>query len=124
MFCQDNDPLSLANMDALIQSLATDGVLKTRFSEIRSEFNSFLDAFPSGTGFNIRGKRLTNRDIFDTFLYGEHGHSTKRATVQKWKGLMFYDDLRFTFDIVLLNFINAVAALKEVCEDILKTEGI
>ena len=47
MFYQPNDRLCLHKMDDFIQSLATDEVLKTRFSEIRSEFYSFLDAFPS-----------------------------------------------------------------------------
>lgn len=70
-FCQNNEPISIANISKIYKSDLIDEELKSKFHVNRKALNTFLDL-------NFRSSNLTNRDILDTFVYGNYAHSTKR----------------------------------------------
>ena len=119
-FCQNNERISLENMDTLIQSLLVAQDLKDRFTKSRAEFNLHLRSapvvgYPAGIGAD------TNGDIFDTFLYGTFAHANpdKRRTVKAWEQQPYYNDLRSQFDLTLLSFISCVVVMGKIVKEIL-----
>lgn len=122
-FCQDNET-SIKKTADLIQGLAVADALKDEFKAIREQFNKYLDAaspikFQSSVGAD------TNRDIFDTFLYGcfAHANREKRRRVKAWEEQPYFNNLRAQFDVVLVSFVKAVSALKAVCAKVLTELG-
>ncbi len=122
-FYQDNET-SIKKTADLIQGLAVDNALKAEFKAIREQFNTFLDAaspikFQSSVGAD------TNREIFETFLYGYFAHANreKRRRVKAWEDKPYFNDLRAQFDAVLVKFVKTVVAFKAVCAKVLTELG-
>jgi hypothetical protein len=115
-FCQDNEPISLRNMSGFISGLSVSQKHKDDFAAIRNEFNSYLDRPHGPPQFQIGGHVVTNREIFEAFMYGKYAHLTQHATVSGWEQLISYDGMRSGFDRVLRQFIQTVVWLKGVCE--------
>ncbi len=120
-FGQNNEPTSLRKMEERIDGLSLDAALKERFRTSRHNFNSFLDeapsvAFPTDSGANSR------RQIFEAFLYGifAHANPKHRRRVKAWASQPYFDDIRAQFDLVLLEYLKALAALANVCRQCLK----
>ncbi len=122
-FCQDNET-SIKKTADLIQGFAVADALKDEFKAIRENFNSFLDA-ASPIKFQVSVGADTNREIFDTFLYGCFAHASrdKRRRVKSWEGKPYFNDLRAQFDVILVGFVRAVVALKAVCVRVLTELG-
>lgn len=70
-FCQNNEPISVANISKIYKSNLIAEELKLKFHFSRKALNTILDL-------NFRSSNLTNRDILDAFIYGNYAHSTKR----------------------------------------------
>jgi len=120
-FRQNNEPTSLCNMEDRIDGLAVDPALKERFRTSRHSFNSFLDKPPS-VGFTKGIGADTRRQIFDAFLYGVFAHANPihRRRVKAWESEPYFDDLRAQFDLVLLEYLKALAAMANVCRECIK----
>ncbi len=117
-FRQNNEPTSLCNMEDLISGLAIDKQLKDRFRQSRANFNDYLDEppstpFPGGCGAETR------RNILDGFLYGVFAHANPkhRRRVKTWDNAPYSSDVRAQFDLILLQFLIALAALANICRD-------
>lgn len=115
-FRQNNEPTSLCKMEDRIDGLEVDSSLKEQFRTSRKNFNSYLDkppsvSFPHGIGANSR------RQIFDAFLYGVFAHANPklRRRVKAWECEPYFDDVRAQFDLILLEFLKVVAAMKNTC---------
>lgn len=109
MFYQDNDRISFRKIASLLSDPSLSQTFIAFFNERRKELNVYLDSFGEIQGV-WDGKELTNRNIFDTFVYGDIAHTNeeKRAVYLKWKelGTLFilieYLFVRILMDVVLL----------------------
>jgi hypothetical protein len=120
-FLQNNEPTSLCNMEDRINGLEIDVSLKEQFRASRHDFNSFLDkppsvSFPSGTGLGHR------RQMLEAFLYGifAHANPKHRRRVKAWEGQAYFEDVRAQFDLILLEYLKALAAMANVCRECLQ----
>ncbi len=118
-FFRQNNETSISNIAAMLSSLPVAEELRSQFTTSREHFNAYLDGppaitFPEGIGAE------TNRAIFDTFLYGRFAHANrdKRRRVKKWERQPYFDDLRATFDRVLVEFVKAVWIMSKTCQQI------
>lgn len=120
-FRQNNEPTSLCNMEERIEGLNLNAELKERFRTSRHNFNSYLDKRPS-INFSPEIGADTNRKILDTFLYGifAHANPKHRRQAKQWEGAPYYEDIRAQFDLILIEFLKALAAMANVCRDCLK----
>jgi hypothetical protein len=123
-FRQNNEPTSLCKMEDRVDGLNIDAELKERFRTSKHKFNSFLDkppsvSFPAGSGAGTR------RQIFEAFLYGifAHANPKHRRRVKAWEGQPYFDDIRAQFDLVLLEFLKAIAGMANVCRECLEAES-
>jgi hypothetical protein len=112
-FCQDNEPISLRNMASFVAGLPVSQKHKDDFAAIRNEFNAYLDRPNGPPQFHIGGHVVTNREIFEAFLYGKYAHLTQHATVSGWEQLISYDGMRSGFDRVLRQFTKPSFGSKE-----------
>ena len=71
-FVQDNEATSFRNMEKLYKTLPVSTELITQLQEARAKINAFLD---SNSMFEIAGKKLLNREIFEVFLWGGLAHA-------------------------------------------------
>ena len=117
-FGQNNEPTSLCNMEERVDGLSVDSSLKERFRTSRHNFNSYLDKPPS-VGFPADSGASSRRCILKSFLYGIFAHANPkyRRQVKEWEGQPYYDDIRSQFDLVLLEYLKALAALANVCRE-------
>jgi hypothetical protein len=120
-FCQSRtERASIENVDNIVQSLSVEQSLKDKFKTSRENFKEYLDAPPLGITFPEDSKAATRWDIFDTFLYGRFAHANpkKREIVKKWETELYYHHLRVQFDLIVLEFIKATAAMANICREV------
>lgn len=93
-FIQNNEEISLQNMSKKYEFLKSNPKIDSRifdyFESYRSQINSYLDTPHHMLKFKDRdGNEITNRYIFDTFLYGNLAHGTskpyKKEQYDEWK---------------------------------------
>jgi hypothetical protein len=118
-FCQDNET-SIKKTADLVKGLAVSVALKDEFAAVREHPNKILDA-ASPIKFQTSVGAETNREIFETFLYGcfAHANREKRRRVKSWEEWPYFNELRAQFDVILVEFVSAVVKLKSVCVKIL-----
>jgi hypothetical protein len=74
-FMQNNDPISIGNVaDVYAKSLLPQPI-KNEFEMVRGWLNEYLDR-PSNISVE-ESRRLTNRELLHTFVYGGLGHSSE-----------------------------------------------
>ncbi len=117
-FCQDNET-SIRNVAGIVANMSVADTLKNQFSTSQAELNTYLDGSPS-IGFPSGDGAATNREIFETFLYGTFAHANreKRRRVKAWRQQPYFNDLRAVFDRILVEFVRAVAAMSNTCQKI------
>ena len=115
-FCQDNEHISLRNMAAFVADLPVSQSTKDEFTTIRNEFNSYLGREHGPPQFRFDDHTITNREIFEAFMYGEYAHLAQHETVAGWEKLISFDGMRAGFDRVLRQFIQTLVWLRGVCE--------
>lgn len=115
-FCQDNEDISMRNMAEFTSGLSVSKSLIDEFTTIRDEFNAYLDRVHGPPMFQIGGHTITNREIFEAFMYGKYAHLTRHKTVAGWEKRISYDGMRAGFDRVLRQFVQTLIWLRTVCE--------
>ena len=113
-FCQDNEHISMRNMATFVAGLSVSQELKDEFSSIRDEFNKYLDREHGPPKFQLAGHTITNREIFQAFMYGKYAHLTKHETVDGWEQLISYNGMRAGFDRILRQFVQTLVWLMGV----------
>ncbi len=73
-FILDGDGISIREIAKIYDSLPEGNSLRDRFQEARKNFNEFLDSL---TIIRHNGKKLSNRRIIDTYIYGDVIHLEK-----------------------------------------------
>lgn len=124
MFYQNNDRVSIGRIAKLTTSSSLRNEWKSVFAVIRKRVNDVLD---SPSDFFVEGQNISNRRLFDVFLYGHFAHSTpdKEAEFNTWNlnpDLM--KTLEFKFSSVLIEFLHAVGQLTAATKMELRGEHI
>ena len=92
-FIQDNESISIRNLNLFYENYCNDEEIKNKFTELRTILNSELDnAWP----FKYKNQKLTFRDIFEGFIYSKLAHSN----VEKHK--IFHNLTKQTFGYYLV----------------------
>jgi hypothetical protein len=71
---QNKDSISIANVAKYAKEVLTDSANDT-IQQIRDSLDKELDSSP---GIGLAGMAMSYRDILNTYLYGEHAHTSKR----------------------------------------------
>lgn len=87
LFVQNNEPISIRNIDALLQTLPISDELKAHSAEARADLNAVLDSY---TPLRVKGEHLTYRRVFDVYFYGwlaHGGNEAKREEYMAWRAV-------------------------------------
>ncbi len=110
-FMQDNEDISLRNMAKLYSKLDVSQDIENEFNKIRDKLNSELD---KNCNITFGQEKLTNRKIFEVYVYGDAAHETQKEEYQK----IFNHPLRgiclAKFHEIMFYFINCIAAIRNV----------
>ena len=79
-----DEEISIQNIAAVYDQLENDNDLKKEFIEIRNYFNVFLD---SPSIFILQSKRLTRKQLLETYYYGDLIHFNKIDEFETWNGI-------------------------------------
>ena len=84
-FVQPRDQISFKQMAELYNILPVPDEDKRLVKAAHDDVESFLDSLVSGMGLVIDGEKLTNRKLFETFMYGclAHANTDKRQYYEK-----------------------------------------
>jgi hypothetical protein len=109
-FVQNNEPISLRNMSNVYQSLMSQskGTKTDNIQSILDIISSTNRSLDSSSPITIGNTTLTNRCIFETFLYGglAHSNKSKRAVYEKWRSQpAMYNTLEYVFVTVLVQLL-------------------
>ena len=122
-FMQDKDGCSLRCMVPIYEAALVSDELKNAFFEARQTLNDYLE---SETMFTIDDKRLTHRDILETFVYGDIAHANpgKRDRYDAW---MSHDGLpellRNDLVVVLATFMRTIAYIHDLNAKVIVAMG-
>lgn len=114
MFVQNKDSVSFGSMAKLDGDPGLSQEWKDRMNAIRSALNTRLDK-PSW--FHIDGVHCTERDIFNTLLYGHFAHSDEKyvAKYRTWRANpLGYPYIDWQFHMTLLALLRAVNHLLNI----------
>ena len=111
-FIQDNEPSSQRNIDGIYNNLNIPNDLKKDFKNARRATNKFLD---SKSIFTINGNNITNRKIFNVFIYGGISHSNHKKEFDSWqKNFLLFTPLKNEFVTILSLVLNNIMYIKNV----------
>ncbi|HYE80814.1 MAG TPA: hypothetical protein VEG39_01470 [Clostridia bacterium] len=111
-FIQNNEPISLKNMDDLYSNLPIDSNLKTIIRSTRSELREYLDGI---SPVMLNGERLIRREIFDVFLWGGLAHSDKKDEFESWHNFnALYTMLEDQFVQILIEVLNTIFYIRDL----------
>ncbi len=109
-FIQNNDRISLRNMNGLYGSALIPDELRNEFIAKRSKLNTYLD---SSTEIEIDSVQITNRILIETFLYGTYSHFTKEEEFKRWKSMpMIFPIMEHRFASSLVDLVNLIQEVK------------
>ena len=85
-FVQPRDGISFKQMAELYEILPVPDEDKGHVKTAHDDVEAFLDSLVSGVGLVIDGEKLTNRNLFETFMYGwlAHANTDKRSHYEQW----------------------------------------
>ena len=105
-FILDTDPISIRNIAKIYDALPNGNDLKDRFQDARKKFNDYLDTL---TIIEYNGKKLSNRKLIDTYIYGDVIHLEKHDEFKRWISMGPMKDVIFNEIVYILgicgNFI-------------------
>ena len=115
-FIQDNEDSSFRNLAKVYDELAVSRELKTRFSEIRSRLNDYLDSEPQ-IKFKIDNQTLRRRTIMEAFIYGKlaHANTEKEKIFNQWaNNPLLFPMLEFEFNNILEFLLRVIHATSQL----------
>ncbi len=115
MFFQNKDSISFCNVAKLLDDSNLSDGFKENFTEKRGELNSYLDGV---SGINFNEKTITNRKIFEVFVYGDLAHSNEkeRAVYLDWKRHKLFIVLEQAFAIILMDILELIWKVSDAVE--------
>ena len=113
-FCQDRDGISLRKMAEVYSCEAMPEEIKERYHDAHVRFNGYLD---QPTGVQIDGQAITNREVWNVFLYGELAHADpeKKTVYDRWMSMgPVAGFLRFRFNSILIEWLNITGYVRNL----------
>lgn len=111
-FIQNNESISLANLERILDDPGVSDNWKQEVTRTRSELNGVLDStkLVSGVPLTINGQALTNRELMQVFVFGHlaHANKQKHALYRTWASTPFFPLLEFCFYAVLKDVVRAI----------------
>ena len=114
-FIQDNESTSLSNVAKLYSNSDIESQLVARFREIRDQLNFYLD-YSSNLSISEEGP-MTQREIFELFIYGDLAHANNTATECNYRSIrqtaffpLFQDDFTKTVQL----FMSALTEMQRI----------
>ena len=123
-FCQDNEVISLRNIATVYDDDGIPDDVRDRFRDAREKHNRFLDS-PSTV--EIDGEMITNRKLWETFLYGElaHANPEKKELYDYWMTLgIIASVLRYRFCTVLTEWLRVTDYIRHLNLEVLEEFGL
>ena len=123
-FIQDNEKSSFRNMSKIYNSLPDDkkfNQLKKNFNEARTVLNDFLDR-ELDIKMNLYGEKVTNRLLFETFIFGELAHSNQHheKRYKMWVANPILGSLiKVEFNNILYKILKLIKYVREVNKEVL-----
>ena len=113
LFIQNNDDMSLSNMDDFYSRLPVSAKLKAEFSEERRKINEALDR---ESNWSIEeSKNLTFRDILEYFIYRNYSHTNDPQNIfRDLRQTDFFPAIKAEFITVLKAFIKYLNVAKDI----------
>ncbi|MFA5061401.1 MAG: hypothetical protein WC494_03755 [Candidatus Pacearchaeota archaeon] len=116
-FIQDNEPSSQRNLAKIYSKKLVPKNLAKEFSNARKATNTFLD---SKSIFTINGENVTNRKIFNVFVYGGISHSSYKKTYDSWnKNFLLFIPLKNEFVTIVSLVFNNILYIKNLNSELL-----
>jgi hypothetical protein len=112
-FLQDNESISIRNMAQIYSSPLFSTLLVTAMHKRRNDFKTFLDA-PSAVVW--QSEKLTNRRVFDVFLYGglTHANPSKKKEWDDWRAEpAIFGILQVNFNNIVIKHLNFILWLQD-----------
>lgn len=120
-FIQDNESISLRNIANLYQQPEVDAKQRADFQTVRTQINAMLDS-PNWMNLNFNGSNPTNREIFETYIYGKLAHlNAKKAKLcTQWEQSLAGAFFQASFQQILLNFYAGLMKVAEINDATIK----
>lgn len=122
-FMQDNEPSSLRNVGKVYDAALVSSELKARFREARQALSDYLD---SETYHATQSRRLTNREILETFVWGglAHANPQMKKRYDSWMSLGGFSEVFWnTLVVVLATFMKALAHIHDINAEVILAMG-
>ena len=119
LFIQDNERISVRNINSLYDNMNIDLKYKYAFRKIRTELNNFLDSRP----FTSVNDNPTFRQMMYALIYGKYAHlkTDKIEKITGWsRDKLDWDVIFFQFQSGLYEFLNCIRGMKFLNEIVLK----
>ncbi len=110
-FMQNNEDIGGRNMAKLYFNLDVSQDIKKDFNKIRDKLNYELD---KNCNIKFNHEKLTNRKIFEAYIYGTAAHETQKEEYQKIFNHPLGSFCLAKFCEVMFYFINCIAAIRNV----------
>lgn len=119
-FVQDNEICSFRNMAKIYEGLPISTDKKKSFNKIRNFVNTFLN---KDSPFVFGKRKLKNRQIFETFMYGglAHANKEKKKEHEKWVSDPYLEPLLTNeFVWIMAEILKAIFHAEKVNEQVIK----
>ena len=118
-FIQDNETISLRNIEDVFHSPFAEPEEKDGYDEARLFLNNFLDG---NTMFNLDGP-VTRRYLMDIFIYGglAHAKRQKKKQYDSWMRIpVLAQFMENEFIVILSETLNVIVYIQHLSDQILK----
>ncbi|MCX7110318.1 MAG: hypothetical protein NTX45_09345 [Proteobacteria bacterium] len=116
LFIQDNENISIKNLAKLFNSTIANIDERDRFNLLRNSLNSFLSA---NSHLTIYNEDITNRDLMETFIYGNLSHGNNKVKKQKFDLWMSrydaVDILWYKFSEIIFQVFSVIKCINNLC---------
>lgn len=125
-FIQDNEKISFRNIGKIYDKLPDNNQKKDFFQDARNKLNNFLDTPDNQLSIKENDRVLTNREIFDTIIYGElaHTNENKREIYKRWmKNPILASIIENEFNVILGAIMNILMYVQNLNDELIIEES-
>lgn len=119
-FIQDNEAISLRNLQKIFESKLVTKSEKKEYDFIRTELKDFLS---EGAKIEIKEDKPTNLEVMETVLWGElaHTNENKKKRYEKWMNTneLFQELIWHSFIISIIKIVIVIQRIKLMLCDVI-----
>ena len=108
-FVQPRDGINLQQIVEIYDNLPVEDSAKQSARRAVDSVNNYLD---SPLGFSFNGKEFSNRQVFETFMYGglAHANDDKKLQYEEWMQGPFASVFQFFFENIAANIVQKIVS--------------